>query len=89
VSETLDFVAGTKLPSAEARGQDAKAFKMQLTASTLENLAIGHTKDTIVGDEFVRGVSGGERKRVSIAEVLAAQVCLTLIQSTFYFCVNC
>lgn len=27
-----------------------------------------------IGNEYVRGVSGGERKRVSIAEVLAGQV---------------
>jgi ATP-binding cassette, subfamily G (WHITE), member 2, PDR len=29
---------------------------------------ISHTVNTRVGDDFVRGVSGGERKRVSIAE---------------------
>ncbi|KAF1953903.1 ABC transporter-like protein [Byssothecium circinans] len=34
---------------------------------------ISHTKYTLVGDEFVRGVSGGERKRVSIAETLATK----------------
>lgn len=29
---------------------------------------LNHTLDTQVGDQIVRGVSGGERKRVSIAE---------------------
>ncbi|KAK6891692.1 Multidrug resistance protein CDR1 [Candida tropicalis] len=30
---------------------------------------LSHTRNTNVGNDFVRGVSGGERKRVSIAEV--------------------
>ncbi|KAI0541535.1 ABC-2 type transporter-domain-containing protein [Xylaria digitata] len=34
---------------------------------------ISHTKYTLVGDEYVRGVSGGERKRVSITETLASK----------------
>ncbi|KAK4125191.1 hypothetical protein N657DRAFT_569796 [Parathielavia appendiculata] len=34
---------------------------------------IVHTKNTIVGNAYVRGVSGGERKRVSIAEALATK----------------
>ncbi|KFA55675.1 hypothetical protein S40293_05291 [Stachybotrys chartarum IBT 40293] len=34
---------------------------------------ISHTKHTQVGDEYTRGVSGGERKRVSIAETLASK----------------
>jgi len=29
---------------------------------------LSHTIDTKVGDDIIRGVSGGERKRVSIAE---------------------
>lgn len=34
---------------------------------------IDHTRHTLVGDAFTRGVSGGERKRVSIAETLATK----------------
>ncbi|KAI1172775.1 ABC-2 type transporter-domain-containing protein [Nemania sp. FL0916] len=34
---------------------------------------ISHTKHTLVGDGYIRGVSGGERKRVSIAETLASK----------------
>jgi ABC-type multidrug transport system ATPase subunit len=33
---------------------------------------LSHTYNTQVGDDFVRGVSGGERKRVSIAEMALA-----------------
>ena len=33
---------------------------------------LSHTVNTPVGNDFIRGVSGGERKRVSIAEVVLA-----------------
>jgi len=36
-------------------------------------LNISHTKHTLVGNQFVRGASGGERKRVSIAEMMATR----------------
>jgi len=39
-------------------------------------LNIEHTSNTLVGNEFVRGVSGGERKRVSIAEAFCGQGCV-------------
>jgi ABC-type multidrug transport system ATPase subunit len=39
----------------------------------LKIFGISHTKYTLVGDEYVQGVSGGERKRVSIAETLAGK----------------
>ncbi|KAK8091733.1 ABC-2 type transporter-domain-containing protein [Apiospora hydei] len=57
----------------------AKQFRHQIVMNTEDVRrhpqlpAIGHTKDTMVGDEFVRGVSGGERKRVSLAEVMSTQ----------------
>jgi ATP-binding cassette subfamily G (WHITE) protein 2 (SNQ2) len=39
----------------------------------LQMFGIEHTRQTLVGDEHVRGVSGGERKRVSLAETLATR----------------
>lgn len=39
----------------------------------LAMFGIKHTANTVVGNAFVRGVSGGERKRVSIAETLATR----------------
>lgn len=40
----------------------------------LDSLGISQTQKTRVGNEFIRGVSGGERKRVSLAEMMAGQV---------------
>ncbi|TDZ36627.1 Brefeldin A resistance protein [Colletotrichum spinosum] len=41
--------------------------------SLLQMFGIDHTKNTLVGDEHTRGVSGGERKRVSLAETLTTR----------------
>jgi len=46
-------------------------FSVEVRDLLLRMLNISHTKSTLVGNEFVRGVSGGERKRVSIAEMMA------------------
>lgn len=35
---------------------------------------IRHTLQTKVGNEYIRGVSGGERKRVSLAEVVSQRL---------------
>ena len=43
--------------------KDAKRFHVNLV---LEALGLGEVKDTFVGDENVRGVSGGQRRRVTV-----------------------
>ena len=48
-------------------------FEATVRDTLLRMLNITHTSNTYVGDEFVRGVSGGERKRVSIAEMMATR----------------
>ncbi|KAL8899655.1 MAG: hypothetical protein Q9207_006085, partial [Kuettlingeria erythrocarpa] len=39
----------------------------------LRMFGISHTSKTLVGNDYVRGISGGERKRVYVAETLATK----------------
>ncbi|KAJ7755026.1 ABC-2 type transporter-domain-containing protein [Mycena maculata] len=75
VAQTLAFALSTKTPGPNGRlpGISRKEFDAQVQDTLLRMLNIAHTKQTLVGDEFVRGVSGGERKRVSIAEMMATR----------------
>ncbi|KAJ5160816.1 uncharacterized protein N7482_007820, partial [Penicillium canariense] len=74
VGQTMDFATRLKVPFHLPAGAKSVA---EYTAETkqflLESMGISHTADTKVGNEFVRGVSGGERKRVSIIECLATK----------------
>ncbi|KAK4086445.1 hypothetical protein Purlil1_9291 [Purpureocillium lilacinum] len=74
VGQTMDFATRLKVPF---RLPDGVSSKEGLRAETrdflLKSMGIEHTLDTKVGNAFVRGVSGGERKRVSIIECLASR----------------
>ncbi|KAF5725187.1 ABC1 transport, partial [Fusarium mundagurra] len=68
VGETLSFassaVSARHVPGGVTRSQADTMMRDVMMAI----FGISHTVDTRVGSDFVRGVSGGERKRVSIAE---------------------
>jgi ABC-type multidrug transport system ATPase subunit len=74
VDQTIDFA--TRLKVRFNASQDA-ASQEQLRKETrdflLGSMGISHTHTTRIGNEFIRGVSGGERKRVSIVECLATR----------------
>lgn len=68
VGETLYFAARARCPQRLAHCKHEYAEHLRDVVMAM--LGISHTKNTRVGDDFIRGVSGGERKRVSIAEAI-------------------
>ncbi|KAF1346197.1 ABC transporter [Delphinella strobiligena] len=70
VGQTLGFALDCKVPGKRPGGLSKNEFKDKVVDMMLRLFNISHTKDTIVGNPFVRGISGGERKRVSIAELM-------------------
>lgn len=74
VGQTMDFATRLKVPFNLPDGTDSpEAYRQESKKFLMESMGISHTEDTRVGNEFVRGVSGGERKRVSIIECLASR----------------
>ena len=51
----------------------SRKYDAQTREMLLKMLNISHVSESLVGDEFVRGISGGERKRVSIAEMMSTR----------------
>lgn len=76
VYQTLKFALRTKTPGKRLPSVTRQKFVDQVLDVFLKMLGITHTKHTLVGNEEVRGVSGGERKRVSIAEMMATRACV-------------
>jgi ABC-type multidrug transport system ATPase subunit len=61
VFETLMYSAHFYLPNEVTDEQ-----KAELVTNVISELGLNKTRDTMIGDEKIRGVSGGERKRANI-----------------------
>lgn len=70
VWQTLITVARLKTPSNRIKGVSRETWARHVTDVAMATYGLSHTRNTRVGNDLVRGVSGGERKRVSIAEVM-------------------
>ncbi|KLJ11567.1 ATPase [Blastomyces silverae] len=68
VGDTLYFAARARAPRHIPGGANVTQYASHMRDVIMAMFGISHTKNTIVGDDFIRGVSGGERKRVTIAE---------------------
>ncbi|KIW21365.1 hypothetical protein PV08_01945 [Exophiala spinifera] len=72
VGETLEFAAACRTPSHRLFGAPRDKWSKYMATVMMTIFGLSHTRNTKVGDDFVRGVSGGERKRVSLAEMALA-----------------
>jgi ATP-binding cassette subfamily G (WHITE) protein 2 (SNQ2) len=72
VKETLKFALKTRTPGKESRneGESRQSYVQEFLRVVTKLFWIEHTMNTKVGNEIIRGVSGGEKKRVSIAEAM-------------------
>ncbi|KAJ2773850.1 hypothetical protein IWQ57_001101 [Coemansia nantahalensis] len=66
VEETLRTSAQLRLPDSTY----SRAAKDERVETVMRQLRLSHIKDTMIGGHGARGVSGGERKRVSIGAEL-------------------
>ena len=82
VGQTLGFALDVKTPGKTPGGISKAQFKDKVINLLLKMFNIEHTINTIVGNPFVRGISGGERKRVSIAEMMVTSACVCAWDNT-------
>ncbi|KAK7409614.1 hypothetical protein QQX98_008209 [Neonectria punicea] len=70
VGQTLEFAASVRTPSHRINNMSRGDFVQYVARVVMAAFGLTHTYNTKVGNDFIRGVSGGERKRVSLAEMV-------------------
>ncbi|KAJ2799902.1 hypothetical protein H4R20_004258 [Coemansia guatemalensis] len=75
VEETLMASAQLRLPDGKYSLDDKKAR----VSTVLRQLRLSHIKDSMIGGGGMRGVSGGERKRVSIGSELVTDPSILML----------
>lgn len=74
VYENIRHAAMMRLPSSWTTEK-----KLERVEAVLQSLDLDHVRNSIIGDEIRRGISGGQRKRVNVAMELVsdpALICL-------------
>lgn len=74
VRQTLEITARLRLPRTVPYKQ-----KMERVDYILQRLGLLRCQNTIIGDQFRKGISGGERKRTNIADVLLVEPSILIL----------
>lgn len=73
VGQTLHFAASAATSRTRIQGVTRQVQANHMADVMMRIFGLSHVHDTKVGNDTIRGVSGGERKRVSIAEMALAR----------------
>jgi ATP-binding cassette subfamily G (WHITE) protein 2 (SNQ2) len=73
VEETLSFAIKMRTPHLRFTNQSREQFNRDVVEILVRIFGLRHARHTVVGNEAIRGISGGEKKRVSIAEALSCR----------------
>jgi ATP-binding cassette subfamily G (WHITE) protein 2 (PDR) len=76
VGETIILPVEARKPPPSNSDLSARSDARSAAANILHSLGLSQVLDTKVGNDTIPGISGGERKRLSIAEVLACSTSL-------------
>ncbi|KAJ1922714.1 ATP-binding cassette transporter snq2 [Tieghemiomyces parasiticus] len=79
VRNTINFALKMKTPSTRVMDvQSRSQLRRRVTEMLIKMFGLQRCADTIVGNAMIRGVSGGEKKRTSIAEQMATDATITV-----------
>ncbi|EFA82003.1 ABC transporter G family protein [Heterostelium album PN500] len=82
VFETLDFTLKLKTPHQRLPEETKANFRTKIFDLLVSMYGLVNQRNTIVGNEFVRGLSGGERKRMTITEAMVSGSSITCWDSS-------
>ncbi|PRP87448.1 hypothetical protein PROFUN_00659 [Planoprotostelium fungivorum] len=72
VKQTLDFALRMKTPGQLGSFDRKKTFRQSVSGLLTKMFGLTKQCDTMVGDQWIRGLSGGERKRMTISEAMVS-----------------
>jgi ATP-binding cassette subfamily G (WHITE) protein 2 (SNQ2) len=73
VEQTLSFAATMRTPQKRFANQSREEYRKLVVEVLMRIFGLGHARNMVVGNAAIKGISGGEKKRVSIAEALSCR----------------
>jgi ATP-binding cassette, subfamily G (WHITE), member 2, PDR len=73
VDQTISFAASMRIPENRPDKISRSEYIREMTNTLESTFGLQHVRNTVVGDAAIRGVSGGEKKRVSLSEMMSSR----------------